>query len=204
MNSIQLQLTLTKIPAGGKVLMISSFNPSFWKNQPKTTTIEVDSEQVKSNNEFRTKSTNEFYVVFRCEKPPCGEFELEYERIEMEEEEHHDHTKWELYIDVCIGIPIMVISLLYFEWRTIFKCILKCKARLCQRGNRSQIGLAEDAAHQAKLNSEQNVREGEDESLEDNLSYNIGRITQKSKRLDNSIGEAIVGFDEYSTKRKDD
>mgnify|MGYP007082949814 CR=1 FL=1 len=36
MNTVQLQVTLDLIPAGGEVHLIDSFNPAFWKTQPKT------------------------------------------------------------------------------------------------------------------------------------------------------------------------
>ena len=36
MKSVKLEITIKEIPEGGEVHIISSFEPNFWKTQPKT------------------------------------------------------------------------------------------------------------------------------------------------------------------------
>ena len=128
MNTVKIQVKVEEIPKNGEVRLISSFDPSFWMNQPKTIYEIVETE----GTEMQFKSTNEVWVITRCKGGRCiksdnakgsqAAFRLKYTRITevVDEEETVD---WSLYITICFGFSLMLIALMYFEWRTIFKCI---------------------------------------------------------------------------------
>ena len=79
MNSIRLNIEIEEIPANGEVHLISSFNPDFWLNQPKTEYEIVREAGV--THDF--KSTNEVWVITRCLDGPCvGSTEAPYSEDE--------------------------------------------------------------------------------------------------------------------------
>jgi len=55
-----------------------------------------------------------------------------------------DNVEWSLYITIYFGFSLMFIALMYFEWRTIFKCINRCKDRLCGKSSQRQIGFVDE------------------------------------------------------------
>lgn len=96
---------------------------------------------------YNFRSTNEIYLLTWCKpntKCKEGTFKFEYARVRIEVEEE-EPTNWSLYITICIGFSLMFIALLYFEWRTIFKCFLRCKDKMCGRGSQRQIGFVSDS-----------------------------------------------------------
>lgn len=79
---MQMTITIDEMPENGEVMLISSFNPSFWKTQGK----DMEHVSVTAANEpqtFSFKSTNEIWVVTRCMKEPCAsnQFKLRFQRI---------------------------------------------------------------------------------------------------------------------------
>ena len=134
MNTIRINVTVTKIPTGGEVVLISSFKPDFWKNQPKTQTIIVN--EAGTENSF--SSTNEVWIMTRCSSAAIGTggcvgtFEFEYQKINLPVEEE-TFPDWSMIITIDIGFSLMAIAYLYFEWRTVYECIKGCHQRGCRR-----------------------------------------------------------------------
>jgi len=97
---------------------------------------------------FSFKSTNEIWVITRCTKEPCGkslaaidrgetgpaQFSMRWRKVTIEKAEV-ENVNWSLYITICTGFGVMFLALMYFEWRTIFKCIGRCKDKICGKSS---------------------------------------------------------------------
>lgn len=67
----------------------------------------------------------------------------------------------------------MFIALMYFEWRSIFKCINRCKDRMCGKSSQRQIGFVEEPhkVDSDKEHSEGSEQEGsQEEGLDDSIN----------------------------------
>ena len=81
MNTIQLKIFIDEIPENGEILLFSSFNPSFWKTQPKLQQLIVS-----EPGEKMFKSTNEIWIITRCkgtcikggDSPGPAQFRMRY------------------------------------------------------------------------------------------------------------------------------
>jgi hypothetical protein len=92
--------------------------------------------------------------------------------------EVEDSIEWSLYITICFGFSLMLIALLYFEWRTIFKCMQRCQEKSCGKGQPRQIGFIDDRADgvAVRQNSEGSVNESEGDGLDEQINYNLDRL----------------------------
>ena len=136
MLTVKLEITIKEMPANGEVHIISSFNPNFWKTQPKTI-----KKIVTQNSYYQFQSTNEIWIITRCVPYPCEKgadgkaaFKFEYKRF-TDAVEEETVVSWSLYITICLGFSMMFIALMYFEWRTIFRCINRCKENMCGKSS---------------------------------------------------------------------
>ena len=180
MNTVRLNIKITEIPPSGEVWLFSSYNPSFWKNQPTLETIVVR----EANQEYSFKSTNEVWVITRCKdctSASPGNFKIEYQKktVIVEVEEFPD---WSMIITIIIGFSMMFIAFLYFEWRLLFWCIGRCQEKCCGKKSSSQIGFVNNQEYGHGLQNEENsINDSAEEQLEDQIISNINRIVDKNK-----------------------
>ncbi len=139
------------------------------------------------------KSTNEVWLITRC-IGPCVKsdtsdsnapaFKISFKRITKVPDEV-DPIEWSLYITICFGFSLMLIAFLYFEWRTLFKCIQRCQEKGCGKSQARQIGFVDDRSDGAvRQNSEENQNESQQDVLDEQINYNLDRLTQKNKKND--------------------
>lgn len=130
MNTVRIRVAVNQIPADSEVLLISSYKPDFWMNQPKTQEIII----TEAGEEHSFMSTNEVWIMTRCTNlDGCtGSFEIEYQRIKIEVPEESS-PPYSLIITICIGFSLMFIAFLYFEWRLVYKCFKRCREKVCGR-----------------------------------------------------------------------
>jgi len=77
-----------------------------------------------------------------CNTSECtpGDFEFEYQKITLPVVAE-DFPDWSMIITIYIGFSLMFIAFLYFEWRTVYKCLKRCQEKGSTKG--SQIGIVE-------------------------------------------------------------
>ena len=154
------------------------------------------------------KSTNEIYIITRCNNygSACGNFEFDYSKVELEKVEP-DFPEWSMIITIYIGFSLMLLSFLYFEWRCALNCFRRCLSR-CGKG-KNQSNTVYDEVNEGKIdqgyrqNSNENRgKNNEDMEFDDQVLYGLDRLTAKNKKNENSYGENH-GFDghDYASNR---
>ena len=141
MNSIQIKVTVAQVPANGEVHLISSYNPTFWMNQPITETYII----TEPGTEKQFRSTNEVWIITRCVGGPCQgsteepysveepgptTFEILHQKIEIVAEVE-DFPDWSMVITIGIGFSLMFIAFIYFEWRCVLQGLKRCQEKGC-------------------------------------------------------------------------
>ena len=63
---MQLKFTIDEMPENSEILIISSFNPSFWKTHKEDTMEKITVTKEDEGKTFSFKSTNEVFLVTRC------------------------------------------------------------------------------------------------------------------------------------------
>lgn len=116
----RINVKLTKIPEGGEVHLFGSFHPDFWKNQPMTEKYIV----TEVGQELSFKSTDEVWIMTHCNTVTCspGDFEFDYQIVVIDTPVE-EFPEWSVIITIYIGFAMMIIAFLYFEWRTLYKCL---------------------------------------------------------------------------------
>ena len=200
MNSKQINIKVTKMPDQGELYLFGSFHPDFWLNQPKTNKYVVK----KVGTDYSFKSTDEVWVMAHCKNgATCpGAFEFEYQIISLATVED-EFPDWSMIITIYIGFSLMLFAFLYFEWRTLLRCMKSCQEKGCGK-KQSQIGFIHEGEFEAGKNkfSEGSQHDSGNDELDDQVINGLDRLNvNKKKNVDNSYGEPQVGFDEYASNR---
>jgi len=84
-------------------------------------------------------------------------------------------VNWSLYITIFCGFSMMLIALLYFEWRTLFRCFGRCKDKICGKSASRTVGVFDDPNNDAnKLSESEN--DGSVDELDMHFNYNLERL----------------------------
>lgn len=128
MNSYKLHVRIDEIPEDGSVMLIGSFQPSFWMNQrpDKLVTWTVTYQDLmdkQANGEYLStefKSTYNVYALTDNPKQLASNFKFTYYIVDTTiPVDPSENTNYSLWITISVGIPIMLISLCFFEGKNI-------------------------------------------------------------------------------------
>ena len=70
----------------------------------------------------------------------------------------------------------MFIAFLYFEWRTVFKCLQRCRDKCSGRSSNRQIGFIEESNDEPKMLSENSMHDRSDDNLDENINNNLNQL----------------------------
>jgi len=111
-----------------------------------------------------------------------------------------DFPNYAMIITIYIGFGTMILAFLYFERELAILCMKRCKNKLCDKKspvvNGSQEKIAANGDHKLISNQEE-----PDERLDENLQYNLDRLTSKISKNKLEF-EPQAGFDDYASNKQ--